>query len=95
MSLEPFAETSDEPAGVPSPYVDLDRAAWSRLRENHPLSLSAEDVARIRGLGERLDLNEVERVSRFPRATTVPDGFLDPEAVPTEGPYDAAGGAAS
>ena len=39
-----------------------------------------------------LDLNEVERVSRFPRATVVPDGFLDPEAVPVEAPYDAAGG---
>jgi type I pantothenate kinase len=62
VSLEPLAETSDEPAGVPSPYVDLDRAAWSRLRENHPLSLSDEDVARIRGLGERLDLKEVEEV---------------------------------
>ncbi|MEO7234740.1 MAG: type I pantothenate kinase [Lapillicoccus sp.] len=62
VSLEPLAETSDEPAGVPSPYVDLDRAAWSRLRENHPLSLSGDDVARIRGLGERLDLKEVEEV---------------------------------
>jgi choline-sulfatase len=42
-----------------------------------------------------LDLNEVERVSRFPRATTVPDRFLDPDAVPAEGPYDAAGGGTS
>ena len=24
---------------LPTPYVELDRAAWSRLRENHPLSL--------------------------------------------------------
>ena len=29
-----------------------------------------------------LDLNEVERRSRFPRASVVPDGFLDPTAVP-------------
>ncbi len=29
-----------------------------------------------------LDLNEVERRSRFPRPTVVPDGFLDPDAVP-------------
>ena len=30
-----------------------------------------------------LDLNEVERTSRFPRATVVPDGFLDPAAPAT------------
>ena len=53
------------PAGtatIPSPYVELDRAAWARLRENHPLSLSADDITRLRGLGDRLDLAEVEEV---------------------------------
>ena len=53
------------PAGtatMPSPYVELDRAAWARLRQNHPLSLSADDVARLQGLGDRLDLSEVEEV---------------------------------
>ena len=45
-----------------SPYVDLDRAAWARLRDHHPLSLTQADIARIRGLGERLDLAEVEQV---------------------------------
>ena len=47
---------------LPSPYVELDRAAWARLRDQHPLSLTQEDVARLRGLGERLDLAEVEQV---------------------------------
>ena len=47
---------------LPTPYVDLDRRAWSRLRENHPMSLEQGDLARLRGLGERLDLNEVEEV---------------------------------
>ena len=47
---------------LPSPYVELDRAAWARLRENQPLSLSAEDVARLRGLGDPIDLEEVEAV---------------------------------
>ena len=53
------------PAGtatIPSPYVELDRDAWARLRQNHPLSLSADDVTRLRGLGDRLDLAEVEEV---------------------------------
>jgi len=47
---------------LPSPYVELDRAAWARLRDHHPLSLSAEDVTRLRGLGDPLDLDEVEQV---------------------------------
>src|SRR6476620_10432057 len=47
---------------LPSPYVELDRAAWARLRENQPLNLDAEDVSRVRGLGERIDLAEVEEV---------------------------------
>ena len=47
---------------LPSPYVELDRAAWARLRDHHPLSLTQGDVARLRGLGERLDLAEIEQV---------------------------------
>ncbi|MEO7129868.1 MAG: type I pantothenate kinase [Dermatophilaceae bacterium] len=45
-----------------SPYVELDRAAWSRLRENTPLVLDDADLVRLRGLGDRIDLNEVEEV---------------------------------
>ncbi|MGL5851026.1 MAG: type I pantothenate kinase [Phycicoccus sp.] len=48
--------------GPSTPYVDLDRTAWSRLRENHPMSLTRDDVVRLRGLGEPLDLREVEEV---------------------------------
>ena len=47
---------------LPTPYVDLDRRAWSRLRESHPMSLEQSDLARLRGLGDRLDLDEVEEV---------------------------------
>ncbi|MDN5790390.1 MAG: type I pantothenate kinase [Micrococcales bacterium] len=45
-----------------SPYVELDRVSWSRLRENTPLVLDDADLARVRGLGERIDLKEVEEV---------------------------------
>jgi len=45
-----------------SPYVELDRAAWARLRDHHPLSLTQADVTRLRGSGDRLDLAEVEQV---------------------------------
>lgn len=60
---EALARLGLEEAGdAPTPYVDLDRRAWSRLRENHPMSLTQDDLARLRGLGERLDLREVEDV---------------------------------
>ena len=39
---------TQERATVPTPYVDLDRAAWSRLRENHPMSLEQRDLAGLR-----------------------------------------------
>ncbi len=49
-------------ASLPSPYVELDRAAWAALREQTPLTLSAADVERLEGLGDRVDLREVEEV---------------------------------
>ena len=47
-----------------TPYVDLDRAAWYRLSESTPLPLTDEDVARLRGLGDPIDLSEVDTVYR-------------------------------
>jgi type I pantothenate kinase len=49
-------------SAILSPYVELDRAAWSRLRQNHPLNLDDADLARLSGLNEPLDLREVEEV---------------------------------
>ncbi|MFF7730482.1 type I pantothenate kinase [Streptomyces sp. NPDC008001] len=45
-----------------SPYVDLTRAEWSALREDTPLPLTAEEVERLRGLGDVVDLDEVREV---------------------------------
>ena len=47
---------------LPSPYAEFGRAEWAHLRENHPMSLTQDDLARLRGLGEPLDLDEVEQV---------------------------------
>ncbi|MBB4948746.1 type I pantothenate kinase [Kitasatospora gansuensis] len=47
---------------TPSPYVDLDRAEWSALRERTPMPLTAEEVEKLRGLGTALDLDEVRDV---------------------------------
>jgi type I pantothenate kinase len=46
----------------PSPYVEFDRAQWRALRMSTPLKLTEEELADLRGLGEQIDLNEVEEV---------------------------------
>ena len=51
-------------ASDPSPYVDLDRKAWSRLSAATPLPLTDADLERLRGLGDPIDLDEVDAVYR-------------------------------
>jgi type I pantothenate kinase len=46
----------------PSPYVELDRAAWASLAGSAPLPLTRGEVERLRGLGDELDLDEVSEV---------------------------------
>ena len=49
------------PAGA-SPFVDFDRSAWARLGENVPLPLTADELARLRSVGDAVDLDEVREV---------------------------------
>jgi len=48
--------------GEPSPYVELDRDAWAALGEQVKQPLTADEIGRLRGLGDELDLAEVEQV---------------------------------
>ena len=43
-------------------YRTFDREEWARLRDSTPLSLAAQDLAALRGLNDRLDLDEVTDV---------------------------------
>ncbi|MGK5641066.1 type I pantothenate kinase [Streptomyces sp. URMC 126] len=54
--------TAHPPTHQSSLFVDLTRAEWSALRENTPLPLTAEEVERLRGLGDVVDLDEVRDV---------------------------------
>jgi type I pantothenate kinase len=45
-----------------SPYLELSRSDWANLRAETALTLSAADVGRLTGLGDRIDLTEVEQV---------------------------------
>jgi type I pantothenate kinase len=53
---------SDEVRRESSPYVELDRAAWAALANTTASPLTADEIARLRGLGDALDLDEVEQV---------------------------------
>src|SRR3954452_18373266 len=45
-----------------SPYLTLSRAEWAALREDTPMPLTADDVAGVRSLHDRLDMKEVEDI---------------------------------
>ena len=42
-----------------SPYVELRREQWRELRKNTPLPLTLDELVRLRGLGDPVDLAEV------------------------------------
>src|SRR5271156_2159402 len=46
----------------PSPYVEFDRSQWRTLRKSTPQPLTEEEVVGLRGLGEQINLLEVEEV---------------------------------
>ncbi len=57
--------SSSTPSLAPStPYVDLDREAWRRLSASTPLPLTDADVDRLAGIGDPIDLAEVDAIYR-------------------------------
>jgi pantothenate kinase len=48
--------------GAEGPFADFDRVAWARLGENVPLPLTADELARLRSVGDEVDLTEVREV---------------------------------
>lgn len=51
-----------DPTQTISPWIELSRTAWAKLRASTPLPLTAADLDRLRGLGEPVDLAEVTDV---------------------------------
>src|SRR6476646_8948493 len=45
-----------------SPYRTFTRAEWAMLREDTPMTLTADEVTRLRSMHDRLDLSEVEEI---------------------------------
>jgi len=57
VTLSAMARLSD-----PSPYLAFDRSEWRALRRSTPLKLTEEELVGLRGLGDQIDLLEVEEV---------------------------------
>jgi type I pantothenate kinase len=62
MSSHGGPGVSDEPTRESSPYIELDRSAWAALAHEVENPLSGEEIRRLRGLGEQLDLDEVRQI---------------------------------
>lgn len=45
-----------------SPFTELDRDTWSRLASEISVPLTEDELPQLRGLGERIDLEEVSQV---------------------------------
>jgi type I pantothenate kinase len=56
------AGSGGEHAREASPYLELDRATWAALASETESPITAEEIAKLRGLGDALDLREVVEV---------------------------------
>ncbi len=46
----------------PTPFVEIPRREWSQLAPREHLSLTETEIVQLRGLGDRLDMQEVQEV---------------------------------
>ncbi len=60
--MSSHGEVHADAAREPSPYLELDRSRWSALAPAMESPLSASEIHALRGLGDQLDLQEVEEV---------------------------------
>jgi len=47
-----------------SPFITLSRDEWAALAQATPLPLTERDIAKVRGLGDPIDLTEVDQIYR-------------------------------
>src|SRR3979490_2407656 len=45
-----------------SPYRVFTRAEWAMLRDDTPMTLTVDEVTRLRSMHDRLDMSEVEEI---------------------------------
>lgn len=73
-----MAETSEDASPLPAsrrrppvfngsgvtPFVEMDRSEWAALAASTPLPLSEDEIDRVRGLGDPIDMDEVDTIYR-------------------------------
>src|ERR1700687_1266975 len=86
-----------------SPYRVFTRTEWAMLRDDTPMTLTSEEVARLPSMHDRLDMSEVEEIylplsrllSMYVAATQrlfrASKGFFAPETVKRRNASAAAG----
>jgi type I pantothenate kinase len=52
----------DQRTDAISPYLTLSRAEWAALREDTPMTLTPDEVTRLRSMHDRLDMTEIEEI---------------------------------
>lgn len=45
-----------------TPYLQFDRNQWAALRDSVPMTLSEDEIARLKGINEDLSLEEVAEI---------------------------------
>ena len=58
----PTGHRHDDHGRETSPYIELDRSAWAALAHETESPLRADEIRALRGLGDSLDLEEVQEV---------------------------------
>jgi len=58
----PPASSASPSLSAYSPYLTFSAAAWAALRANTPLTLTFDEVKRLRSLNDPIDLQEVARI---------------------------------
>nr|BFF15392.1 hypothetical protein GCM10025699_66950 [Microbacterium flavescens] len=56
------ATSTTHPTSHASPFVEIDREAWAELAPATRLPLTETEIVQLRGLGDRLDMREVQDV---------------------------------
>ncbi len=62
MTIGLRSASAEVSIGTRSPWRHFDRAAWSALRADTPLTLNAADLQALRGLNVPLDMGEIEEI---------------------------------
>lgn len=62
VAMQPAQGSEQAPYAAYSPYHVFASAEWARFRADTPLTLRADEVARLRSLDDPIDLDEVRRI---------------------------------